>query len=183
MRLDDDMRRVVHEQSLGFVATVCPDGTPEPLAQGHDDRVGRRAPGLPAHLLAGHGRQPARNPAIEINVVDRSCEGYRFKGTERSHRGTPTRCSAAVANVAQFLRSEVEGAGGDVSFAPADTEAFEEGTVGWATTNLTITLPDGRHISPRWSAVFHREDGVWMFVQTHASIGVGNEDVGWQYHG
>ena len=28
MRLDDDMRRVVNEQSLGFVATVCPDGTP-----------------------------------------------------------------------------------------------------------------------------------------------------------
>ena len=28
MRLDDDMRRVVTEQSLGFVATVCPDGTP-----------------------------------------------------------------------------------------------------------------------------------------------------------
>jgi haloacetate dehalogenase len=26
--LDDDMRRVVLEQKLGFVATVCPDGTP-----------------------------------------------------------------------------------------------------------------------------------------------------------
>jgi hypothetical protein len=28
MELTDDMRRVVREQSLGFVATVRPDGTP-----------------------------------------------------------------------------------------------------------------------------------------------------------
>jgi predicted pyridoxine 5'-phosphate oxidase superfamily flavin-nucleotide-binding protein len=26
--LTDDMKRVVREQRLGFVATVCPDGTP-----------------------------------------------------------------------------------------------------------------------------------------------------------
>jgi hypothetical protein len=53
--------------------------------------------------------------------------------------------------------------------------------VGWATTKLTITLPDGRHVSPRWSSVFHREDDTWRFVHTHASIAVGNDDVGWIY--
>jgi len=26
--LTEDMKRVVNEQRLGFVATVCPDGTP-----------------------------------------------------------------------------------------------------------------------------------------------------------
>jgi hypothetical protein len=26
--LTDDMKRVVREQKLGFIATVCPDGTP-----------------------------------------------------------------------------------------------------------------------------------------------------------
>ena len=26
--LTDDMRRMVNEQQLGFIATVCPDGTP-----------------------------------------------------------------------------------------------------------------------------------------------------------
>jgi ketosteroid isomerase-like protein len=83
--------------------------------------------------------------------------------------------------VAQFLRSEVEGAGGRATFSPTDIEAFSEGTVGWATTNVTITMPDGRHVSPRWSAVFHMEDGVWKFVQTHASIGIANEDIGWEY--
>ena len=83
--------------------------------------------------------------------------------------------------VAQFLRGEVESAGGAATFSPADVEAFQEGSVGWATTNVTITMPDGRRVSPRWSAVFHVEDGVWRFVQTHASIGVANEEIGWEY--
>jgi ketosteroid isomerase-like protein len=85
--------------------------------------------------------------------------------------------------VAEFLRGEVEGAAGKATFAPADVEAFSEGTVGWATTTVTITMPDGRFVTPRWSSVFHREDGVWKFVQTHASIGVANADVGWEYPG
>ncbi len=83
--------------------------------------------------------------------------------------------------VAEFLRGEVEGAGGNVTFMPNDTEAFSEGSVGWATTNVTITMPDGKHVSPRWSAVFRMEDGVWKFVQIHASIGIANEDIGWMY--
>ena len=83
--------------------------------------------------------------------------------------------------VAQFLRGEVTNAGGKARFSPDGTEAFEEGTVGWATTRLTITLPDGRHISPRWSSVFHREGAAWRFVQTHASIGVDNDAIGWTY--
>jgi hypothetical protein len=53
--------------------------------------------------------------------------------------------------------------------------------VGWAATRLTITLPDGGQVSPRWSAVFHREDGEWRFVQTHASIAVPNDQIGWVY--
>jgi ketosteroid isomerase-like protein len=85
--------------------------------------------------------------------------------------------------VAEFLSSEVEGAGGNATFSPTDTEAFSEGTVGWATTNVTITMPDGKHVSPRWSAVFHMENGAWKFVQTHASIGIANEDIGWIYPG
>jgi ketosteroid isomerase-like protein len=83
------------------------------------------------------------------------------------------------AAISEFLRAEVEGAGGRVTFTPDDTEAFSEGTVGWATTHLTITLPDERQVSPRWSAVFHLEDGEWKFVQTHASIAVPNDEIGW----
>jgi len=85
------------------------------------------------------------------------------------------------ATVAAFLRNEVESAGGAATFMPAGTEAYSEGTVGWATTRLTITLPDRRQVSPRWSSVFHREGDVWRFVQTHASIGVPNPEIGWVY--
>jgi hypothetical protein len=79
--LSDDMQRVVREQSLGFVATVCPDGTPNLSPKGtltvwDDD-----------HLVFADIRSPATmrnlriNPAVEINVVDPVVrKGYRFKG-------------------------------------------------------------------------------------------------------
>ena len=45
--LDDDMKRVVNEQRLAYVASVCPDGTPNLSPQGTsavwDD--GRPGPG------------------------------------------------------------------------------------------------------------------------------------------
>ena len=82
MRLDDDMRRVVHEQSLGFVATVCPDGTPNLSPKGTtivwDDEhlafLDIHSPTTVANLRA--------RPAVEVNVVDPIVrKGYRFKGT------------------------------------------------------------------------------------------------------
>jgi len=80
--LTENMRRVVEEQQLGFVATVCPDGTPNLSPKGttavwDDD-----------HLVFADICSPntienlRRNPALEINVVDTlSRKGYRFKGT------------------------------------------------------------------------------------------------------
>jgi len=83
--------------------------------------------------------------------------------------------------VAEFLKGEVERAGGHARFTPTDTEAFSEGSVGWAAAHVTITMPDGGSVSPRWGAVLHLEDGVWKFVQIHASIGVPNDEIGWVY--
>jgi uncharacterized protein len=80
--LTEDMRRVIEEQRLGFVATVCPDGTPNLSPKGTtavwgDDRLvfaDIRSPRTVENLR--------RNPAIEVNVVDSiSRKGYRFKGT------------------------------------------------------------------------------------------------------
>ena len=80
--LTDDMQRVVNEQRLGFVATVCPDGTPNLSPKGtttvwDDDHLvfaDIHSPGTVANLQ--------HNPAIEINVVDPEVrKGYRFKGT------------------------------------------------------------------------------------------------------
>jgi predicted pyridoxine 5'-phosphate oxidase superfamily flavin-nucleotide-binding protein len=80
--LTDDMKRVVCQQRLAFVATVCPDNSPNLSPKGtiavwDDD-----------HLLFANIRSPQTisnlrsNPAIEINVVDPFArKGYRFKGT------------------------------------------------------------------------------------------------------
>lgn len=79
--LTGDMKRVLAEQRLAFVATVCPDGMPNLSPKGTiaalDDE----------HLVFADIRSPAtvrnleKNPFLEINVVDQFCrKGYRFKG-------------------------------------------------------------------------------------------------------
>ncbi len=79
--LSDDMRRVLDEQRLGFIATVTPDGKPNLSPKGTttawDDEhlvfADICSPNTVANLRA--------NPAIEINVVDATLRrGYRFKG-------------------------------------------------------------------------------------------------------
>ena len=89
--LTDDMKRVIGEQKLGFVATVNADGTPNLSPKGtmqvlDDDHIifaDIRSPGTMANI--------ARNPVMEINFVDPfSRKGYRFKGTARVvAKGTP----------------------------------------------------------------------------------------------
>jgi predicted pyridoxine 5'-phosphate oxidase superfamily flavin-nucleotide-binding protein len=83
--LTDDMQRLVEEQ-LGFVATVCSDGTPNLSPKGStavwdDDHLvfaDLRSPGTVENLRT--------NPSIEINVVDQLArKGYRFKGTGVVH--------------------------------------------------------------------------------------------------
>jgi predicted pyridoxine 5'-phosphate oxidase superfamily flavin-nucleotide-binding protein len=88
--LSEDMKRVVEEQRLGFVATVCPDGTPNVSPKGttavwDDD-----------HLIFADIRSPRtvknlrQNPAVEVNVVDPLArKGYRFKGTAEVHAAGP----------------------------------------------------------------------------------------------
>lgn len=82
MQLTADMKRVVAEQRLAFVATVSPDNSPNLSPKGtisvFDDD----------HLVFADIRSPATirnletNPGIEINIVDQFCrKGYRFKGT------------------------------------------------------------------------------------------------------
>ena len=80
--LTEDMKRVVRQQRIGFVATVCPDGTPNLSPKGtaavwDDD-----------HLLFADLESPVtmdnlrHNPVVEINIVDLfSRKGYRFKGS------------------------------------------------------------------------------------------------------
>ena len=76
------MKRLVSEQRLAFVATVCPDGTPNLSPKGtiavwDDDHLvfaDIRSPGTMSNLQ--------NNPGVEVNIVDPFArKGYRFKGT------------------------------------------------------------------------------------------------------
>jgi len=80
--LTPDMKRIIREQRLGFVATAGPDGTPNVSPKGTfivlDDRT----------IAFGEIRSPATirnlrvNPRIEVNFVDPFVrKGYRFAGT------------------------------------------------------------------------------------------------------
>jgi hypothetical protein len=82
--LTDEMQRLVETQQLGFIATVCPNGTPNLSPKGttavlDDDHLvfaDIHSPRTVANLRA--------NPAIEINVVDvLTRKGFRFKGAAR----------------------------------------------------------------------------------------------------
>ncbi len=79
--LTDDMKRVVRQQRMGFMATVCPDGSPNLSPKGtatvwDDDHLVFADLGSPVTIdNLGH------NPACEINVLDTYLrKGYRFKG-------------------------------------------------------------------------------------------------------
>jgi uncharacterized protein len=80
--LTERMQRLVREQRLGFVATTCPDGTPNLSPKGtttvwdgdHLIFADVASPGTVENLR--------RNPAVEVNVVDPMVrKGWRFKGT------------------------------------------------------------------------------------------------------
>ena len=81
-KLSEEMKRLVERQRLGFVATICPDGTPNLSPKGTvsvlDDEhlifADIRSPGTVSNLRT--------NPNVEVNVVDHFVrKGYRFKGT------------------------------------------------------------------------------------------------------
>jgi predicted pyridoxine 5'-phosphate oxidase superfamily flavin-nucleotide-binding protein len=86
--LDDDMKRVVREQRLGYVASVCADGTPNLSPKGttavwDDDHLvflDIASPGTVANIEAGRA-------VVEVNVVDPiRRKGYRFKGEAEVRR-------------------------------------------------------------------------------------------------
>ena len=88
--LTDAMKALVRDHTLGFVATVNADGTPNLSPKGtmaviDDDRIGFgeiRSPGTRANI--------ATRPAVELNFVDVFArKGWRFKGKATFHaKGT-----------------------------------------------------------------------------------------------
>jgi predicted pyridoxine 5'-phosphate oxidase superfamily flavin-nucleotide-binding protein len=79
--LTEQMKELVDRQRLGFVATVCADGTPNLSPKGtlrvlDDERLVFADLKSPATV-----RNLRQNSSIEVNVVDQFIrKGYRFKG-------------------------------------------------------------------------------------------------------
>ena len=80
--LTDEIKKLLEQQKLGYVATVSPDNTPNLSPKGTilvwDDE----------HLVFADIKSPKtlsnleKNPSLEINVVNPiTRKGYRFKGT------------------------------------------------------------------------------------------------------
>src|SRR5215472_3409009 len=90
IKLTKDMQRILNEQRLGFVASVCEDGTPNLSPKGtttvwDDEHIvfaEIRSPGTLANIR--------HQPVVEINVVDPvSRKGYRFKGPATIYQHGP----------------------------------------------------------------------------------------------
>jgi len=88
--LTEDMKRTVREQRLAYVASVCPDGTPNlsPKAtttvwdDDHLVYLDIRSPQTRENVLG--------NSSVEVNVVDPVArKGYRFKGRATVLTGGP----------------------------------------------------------------------------------------------
>ena len=101
--LSSDMKRVVEEQRLGFLATVCADGTPNLSANwtvavwddAHLVIADICSPQTIANIRAGS--------LVEVNVVDPFVrKGYRFKGQADVHE----RGSAAFAEGVERMRAD-----------------------------------------------------------------------------
>ena len=82
--LTQEIKDFIIKAKLGFIATVCPDGTPNLSPKGttivwdedHLAFADIHSPGTVQNLLS--------NPAIEVNIVDVFLRrGYRFKGTAK----------------------------------------------------------------------------------------------------
>jgi predicted pyridoxine 5'-phosphate oxidase superfamily flavin-nucleotide-binding protein len=128
--LTDDMKRIVNEQRLGFVATVCPDGSPNLSPKGtttvwDDDHLmfaNIRSPGTIANLR--------HNPKVEVNVVDQVVRrGYRFKGTASIVEAGPEydalvafyRARGVVSPIREVVMIRVDSAN------PIDSPAYDTG--------------------------------------------------------
>ena len=137
MELSADMQRVVLEQSLGFVATVTPDGHPNLSPKGTTTVLDAQ------HLMFADVASPgtvanlATNPSVEVNVVDPIVrKGYRFKGVavaytngEMFERGLAVLRERGSTTARERIRSIVviEVTDAEPLFSPAyDTGATEE---------------------------------------------------------
>jgi predicted pyridoxine 5'-phosphate oxidase superfamily flavin-nucleotide-binding protein/SAM-dependent methyltransferase len=153
--LTEEIRRLVRDARLGFVATVCPDGTPNLSPKGttlvYDDE----------HLVFADLRSPQtianlrKNAAVEVNVVDVGTRrGYRFKGTGRV-------VEADGELLAWYAEQGFELAGRAERVVLVRVERVEELTspaYDWGSSEEELVRTYARHYAEVWA---RRLPGVW----------------------
>jgi predicted pyridoxine 5'-phosphate oxidase superfamily flavin-nucleotide-binding protein len=157
--LQADMRRVVQEQRLGFVATVDSDGSPNlspkgtfaVLADGRLAFADIRSPNTTRNLL--------RDQRVEVNFVDPFARtGYRFRGratvVDRDHPGfgdmvhQVVHTAALIERVRAIVAIEVDDA------KPLTSPAYDAGSTEaelralW-TERFRAIQPGGRFLGER----------------------------------
>ena len=130
---------------------------------------------------------PERSPEIEQILRDTLNAMVRSDVDEIGRRTSRDACVVSIGSDASewaegydeimrlFRDSTPEGELG-VKVGLDDVKAFREGSVGWAAGHGYFEM-EGRRVPVRLTAVLHQEDGDWKAVQSHASIGVPNEQM------
>jgi hypothetical protein len=130
---------------------------------------------------------PERSPEIEQVLRDSLDAMVRSDLDEIGRRTSRDPCVLAIGSDASewaegydeimrlFRGSTPEGELG-VRVGLDDVRGFREGSVGWAAGHGYFEM-GGKRVPVRLTAVLHEEDGDWRAVQSHASIGVPNEQM------
>jgi ketosteroid isomerase-like protein len=100
-------------------------------------------------------------------------EGFLAVGTD------PTEWIKGSEEVIQSYQMMVR-AGTLIKVKVIEQEAYSEGTVGWVVDRVIYLLPNGREVPVRHTIALHKEDNGWRIVHKHDSIGVLNQDIGWE---
>jgi ketosteroid isomerase-like protein len=130
---------------------------------------------------------PERSPEIEQALRDILDAMVRADVDEIGRRTSRDACVLSIGSDASewaegydeimrlFRESTPEGELG-VRVGLDDVKAFRDGSVGWAAGHGYFEMEGGR-VPVRLTAVLHQEDGDWKTVQSHASIGVPNQQM------
>jgi ketosteroid isomerase-like protein len=130
---------------------------------------------------------PERSPEIEQILRDTVDAMVRSDFDEIGRRTSRDACVLSIGSDASewaegydeimrlFRDSTPEGEIG-AGVGLDDVKAFREGSVGWAAAHGYFEM-QGKRVPVRLTAVVHQEDGGWKAVQSHASIGVPNEQM------
>jgi ketosteroid isomerase-like protein len=130
---------------------------------------------------------PERSPEIEQVRRDILDAMVRSDVDEIGRRASRDACVLSIGSDARewaegydeimrlFREATPEGELG-VRVGLGDVKAFREGSVGWAAGHGFFEM-EGQRVPVRLTAVLHQEDGDWKAVQSHASIGVPNEQM------